>query len=158
MSQYVDPQKTWRVTLSPSSLTVPEGGEATYTVRLTSDPGKPVWVALDWGGDPDVGEGHADRGIPSLSEQQFKWLLPSNYASQNPDIYLDPDYTAAWNAGVAITVTAREDGDSENGTAWIANTVYYVPCAYLGNPSGCVDDPEDTGVTAWVAVTEQDNN
>ena len=158
VSQYIDPRRNWRVTVSPSSLTVPEGGEATYTVRLTSDPGKPVWVALDWYGDSDLGEGHADRGIPSLSEQQFKWLLPSNYASQNPDIYLDPEYTSPYNVGVAITVTAREDGDSENGTADIANTVYYVPCAYLGNPSGCVDDPEDTGITAWVAATERDND
>ena len=58
---------------------------------------------------------------------------------------------------MTITVTADEDADSENGTAWIDNTVYYVPCADLGNPSGCVDNPEDTGVTAWVAVTEQDN-
>ena len=158
VSQYIDPQKNWRVTVSPPSLTVPENGQATYTVRLTSDPGKPVWVVLDWYGDSDVGEGNPEEGIPSLSEQQFKWLLPSNYASQNPDIYLDPEYTSPYNVGVAITVTAREDGDSENGTVWIANTVYYVPCAYLGNPSGCVDDPEDTGITAWVAVTERDND
>ena len=158
VSQYIDPQKTWRVTLSPSSLTVDEGGEATYTVRLTSDPGKPVMLALDWYGDTDLGEGHPNRGIPSLSEQQFKWLLPSNYASQNPDIYLDPDYTAPYNVGVAITVTAREDDDSDNGTAEIGNTVFYVPCEWLGNPAGCVDDPEDTGVTAWITVTERDDD
>ena len=76
----------------PSSLTVDEGGEATYRVRLSSDPGQPVWVALWWEGDEDVGN--------PLSHQQFKWLLPSNYASANPNLYLDPEYTAAWNAGV----------------------------------------------------------
>ena len=158
VSQYIDPQKNWRVTLSPSSLTVPEGREATYWVTLTSDPGKPVMVALDWYGDPDVGNGHPAEGVPSLSEQQFKWLLPSNYASQNPDLYLDPEYTAAWNVGVTITVTADEDDDSENGTAEIGNTVFYVPCEWLGNPAGCVDDPEDTGVTVWLTVTERDKD
>lgn len=164
VGQYIDPQKNWRVTLSPSRLTVPEGGEATYRVRLTADPGQPVWVALDWSGDPDVGNGDPGQGVPSLSEQQFKWLLPSNYASRNPDIHLDPEYTAAWNAGVTITVTADEESqsvageDSDNGTAEIHNTVFYVPCADLGNPAGCVDDPEDAGVTAILTVTERDND
>ena len=158
VGQYINPQRNWRVTLSPSRLTVTEGGEATYRVKLTSDPGQPVWVALDWSGDESLGEGHPDRGIPSLSEQQFKWLLPSNYASRNPDIYLDPDYTAPWNTGVTITVTAREDGDSENGTAEIRHDVFYIPCAELGNPAGCVDDPEDTGVNAYLTVTEEDND
>ena len=150
VSQYIDPQRNWRVTVSPSSLTVPEGDEKTYRVTLTSDPRQPVMLLLWWDGDPDLGN--------TLSYQQFKWLLPSNYANQNPDIYLDPEWSGAWNVGVTITVTADEDTDSENGTAWIDNTVYYVPCADLGNPSGCVDNPEDTGVTAWVAVTEQDND
>ena len=157
VGQYIDPGRNWRVTLSPSRLTVPEDGQATYRVRLTSDPGQPVWVVLDWRGDDDLGEGHGDRGIPSLSEQQFKWLLPSNYASRNPEIYLDPDYTAPWNTGVTITVTASEDDDSENGTAEIRHEVLYVPCAELGNPAGCVDDPEDTGVIAYLTVTERDN-
>ena len=148
-SQYVNPQRTWRVSLSPSSLTVPEGGEATYRVRLTSDPGQPVMLSLWWDGDPDLGN--------NLPYQQFKWLLPTNYASRNPDIYLDPEFTSPWNTGVTITVAADDDADSENGTLEIDNTVYYVPCADLGNPAGCVDDPEDTGVTVWLTATERDN-
>ena len=149
VSQYVNPQRNWRVTLSPSRLTVPEGGEATYRVRLTADPGQPVMLALWWDGDPDLGN--------TLSYQQFKWLLPSNY--QNPDIYLDPDWTSPWNVGVPITVTADEDdADSENGTAAIHNTIYYVPCADLGYPAGCVDDPEDTGVNVCLTATERDND
>ena len=150
VGQFVDPQRTWRVTLSPSTLRVSEGGEATYRVRLTADPKQPVMVALDWDGDPYLGN--------TLSRQQFKWLLPSNYASRNPDIYLDPEYTSPWNVGVPITVTADENPDSDNGTAEIHNTVTYVPCAELGNPTGCVDDPDDTGVTASITVTEQDND
>ena len=158
VGQYINPQRNWRVELLPSRLAVKEDSEATYRVKLTSDPGQPVWVALDWYGDDDLGEGHPDRGIPSLSEQQFKWLLPTNYANRNPDIYLDPDYTAPWNTGVTITVTALEDGDSENGTAEIRHDVFYIPCAELGNPAGCVDDPDDTGVTAYLTVTEEDND
>ncbi len=151
VGQYINPQRTWRVELLPSRLAVKEGSEATYRVKLTSDPGQPVWVALDWSGDPDLGN--------TLSQQQFKWLLPSNYASRNPDIYLDPNYTAPWNTGVTITLSADEDdGDTENGTALIANTIFYIPCADLGNPAGCVDDPEDTGVTAYLTVTEEDND
>ena len=148
VSQYINPQRNWRVTVSPSSLTVPEGGERTYRVTLTSDPRQPVMLLLWWDGDPDLGN--------TLSYQQFKYLLPSNY--QNPDIYLDPEYSAAWNVGVTITVTADEDADSENGTALIDNIVFYVPCAELGNPAGCVDDPEDAGVSVWLTVTEQDND
>lgn len=65
----------------PSRLAVDEGGQATYRVRLTSDPGQPVMVALWWEGDTD-----------------------------------------------------------------------------LGNPRGCADDPEGTGVTAYITATERDND
>ena len=122
VAAYVDPQRTWRVTLSPSSLTVKEGGEATYRVRLSSDPGRPVMLALWWYGDRDIGN--------TLQMQQFKWLLPSNW--QDPDGIVDPEWSYAWNAGVPVTVTADEDDDSENGTTEIHNTIYYVPCGDLG--------------------------
>ena len=97
-------------------------------------------MALDWYGDPDLGNGHPDRGIPSLSEQQFKWLLPSNYASQNPDIYLDPEYTAAWNVGVTITVTADEDngldGHGERDGARSETPSSTCPANGWGTPPG----------------------
>ena len=148
VSQFVNPQRNWRVTLSPSRLTVDEGGEATYRVRLSSDPGRPVMLALWWDGDPDLGN--------TLPAQQFKWLLPSNW--QDPDGYVDPEWSYAWNTGVPITVSAGEDSDSENGTLEIHNEIYYVPCADLGNPDGCVDDPDDGGVIAFLTVTERDND
>ncbi len=59
---------------------------------------------------------------------------------------------------MTITATANEDDDSEHGIADIHNTIYYVPCADIGNPEGCEDDPEDTGVNAYLAVTEVDND
>ena len=99
LNQYVDPGRTWRVSLSPSSLTVNEGGEATYRVKLTSDPGRPVMVALWWDGDDDLGN--------TLAGQQFKWLLPSNW--QDPDGHVDPEWSYAWNVGVLITVTERDN-------------------------------------------------
>ena len=148
VSQYVDPSRNWRVTLSPSRLTVDEGGEATYRVKLTSDPGQPVMLALWWDGDPDLGN--------TLAGQQFKWLLPSNW--QDPDRHVDPEWSYPWNTGIPITVTADEDDDSENGTMEILNTIYYVLCADLGNPDGCEDDPDDGGVTAILTVTERDND
>ena len=148
VSQYIDPGRTWRVTLSPSRLTVDEGGEATYRVKLTSDPGWPVMVALWWDGDDDLGN--------TLAGQQFKWLLPSNY--EDPDGHVDPEWSDPWNVGVPITVTADEDADADNGTLEITNTIYYVLCADLGNPAGCVDDPEDGGTDAFLTVTERDND
>ena len=119
---YHAPRLVRRVTMSPSSLRVDEGSEATYRVTLTFDPGQPVMPALHWEGDTDLGS--TDN---ALSHQQFMWLLPSNYASWNPDIYVDPEWSAAWNTGVTITVTAAEEADSDNGTLEIHNTVYYVP-------------------------------
>ena len=69
-----------------------------------------------------------------------------------PNLTYQPPFL--WNVGVAITVTADDDADSENGTAGIHNTVYYELYADLSNPAGCVDDPDDTGVTAYITATE----
>ena len=95
-----------RVILSPSRLTVPEGGEATYRVKLSRAPTLPLWVIMHWDGDRDL-EGE-------LPFQQFKALLPSGYdtsraaAADCPDVPgYDWDTMAhAWNVGVPITVTA----------------------------------------------------
>ena len=49
----------------------------------------------------------------------------------------------------------REQDFLESGSVGI---YFYVPCADLGNPAGCIDDPEDTGVTVWLTVTERDSD
>ena len=52
----VDPQAAagGRVILSPARLTVREGGEATYRVRLSRNPATPLWLSLHWEGDEDL--------------------------------------------------------------------------------------------------------
>ena len=148
-----------RVILSPSRLTVPEGGEATYRVKLSRAPTQPLWVIMHWDGDRDL-EGE-------LPFQQFKALLPSGYdtsraaAAGCSDV---PGYdwdgmAYAWNVGVPITVMAAEDIDSENGRLTILHSIYTVPAECLGNPDGYALDPVyDDMFGIALEVTERDND
>ena len=147
-----------RVILSPSRLTVPEGGEATYRVKLSREPTLPLWVIMHWDGDRDL-EGE-------LPVQQFKALLPSGYDTSGlpgcPDVPgYDWDTMAyAWNVGVPITVTAREDDDQENGRLTILHSIYTVPAECLGIPEDDYErDPVyDDMFGIALEVTERDND
>ncbi len=114
----------WRVNL-PSRLTVAEGGEATYRVRLSRDPKLPVVVFLHWMGDEDLGG--------NLPTQQGQILIPRGYDLSNLTedcngyYHQDPARAYAWNVGVPIKVTAAEDDDSENGKLTIRHDVGTVP-------------------------------
>ncbi len=111
------------VTISPTTLTVPEGGTATYayTVVLTTDPGGMVTVTP--GIAPD---GH--------------------------DLTLTPDgaltFTAAnWNSAQTITVAATEDGDSVDDTATITHAVNGYGSVTADPVTVTVADNDDPGVT-----------
>ena len=149
-----------RVILSPSRLTVTEGGQATYRVRLSRSPTQPVWVILHWDGDEDLGG--------KLPFQQFQALLPSGYDTtaaagaschDHPSGYDWGGMGHAWNVGVPITVIAAEDDDSENGRMTIQHDLVTVPAECLGNPAGYAPDPvyhEMYGIA--LEVTERDND
>ena len=149
-----------RVILSPSRLTVPEGGQATYRVKLSRSPTQPVWVVMHWDGDEDLGG--------ELPFQQFKTLLPSGYDTSGigddpcPDDIPRYDWDTmayAWNVGIPITVMAAEDDDSENGRMTIQHSIYTVPAACLGNPEGYAYDPVyDDMFGIALEVTERDND
>ena len=118
-----------RVVLSPSRLTVTEGGEATYRVKLSRAPAMPLWVTLHWDGDDSLGG--------ELPFQQFKVLLPGGYDTSGlPEwcggVRLDWSEAAAWNAGVPITVAAAEDDDSESESLTILHSLDTVPHDCLG--------------------------
>ena len=83
------------VQVSPTTLTVPEGGDGTYTVVLTSQPTGPVTVTpLHGSGDTDV----TVSGALTFT-------------------------TADWNEAQTVTVSAGSDADAENDTATIGHTI-----------------------------------
>ncbi len=83
------------VTVTPTSLTVPEGGSATYTVVLTSRPTGEVTVTLSRTGSPDV------------------TVSPSPLT-----------FTAGtWSTAQTVTVSAAADTDAVNDTAVVTHAV-----------------------------------
>ncbi len=148
-----------RVILSPSRLTVPEGGEATYRVKLSTEPTLPLYVVMHWDGD-----GY-DNLAGELPVQQFKILLPRGYdTSGMPEwcsgIRLDWDEAYAWNVGVPITVVAAEDDDSDHDSLTIRHTIYTLSAECLNmDPDEWEADPvyDDMHGIA-LTVTERDND
>ncbi|MEV0716454.1 glycoside hydrolase family 6 protein [Asanoa sp. NPDC050611] len=79
---------------STGAVSVPEGGSATVTYRLSAAPTSSVAVSLAKTGDTNI----------TVSPTSFS-LTSSN-----------------WSTGVPVTVSASEDTDTTNGTATIAAT------------------------------------
>ncbi|MDG4765687.1 glycoside hydrolase family 48 protein [Solwaraspora sp. WMMD406] len=79
---------------TPSSVSVEEGGSATFNLRLSSAPTGNVPVSLAISGDSSI-----TRTPSSVT------LTPSN-----------------WNTGATVTVSAAEDSDTVSGTATITAT------------------------------------
>ncbi|GIF68926.1 hypothetical protein Ais01nite_69610 [Asanoa ishikariensis] len=79
---------------STGAVSVPEGGSATVTYRLSSAPTSSVAVSLAKSGDSDI----------TISPTSLT-LTSSN-----------------WSSGVPVTVSAAEDSDQTNGSATIAAT------------------------------------
>ena len=148
-----------RVILSPSRLTVTEGGEATYRVKLSTEPTLPLFVTMHWDGD-----GYENLGV-ELPVQQFKILLPSGYDTSGlPEwcsgIRLDWDEAYAWNVGVPITVVAAEDDDSDHESLTIQHTIYTLSAECLGmtEDEWAADPVYDGMYGIALTVTERDND
>ena len=85
------------VAVTPTALTVDEGGSTAYTVVLESEPTETVTVSVTGDGD---GDGDVTVGSASLT------------------------FTASdWDVAQTVTVSAGEDGDAANGTATIVHGV-----------------------------------
>jgi len=82
--------------VSPTSVTVPEGGTSTYSVRLSSAPAANVTVAST------VGTGDADVTVSGGGSLTF---TPANFATPQ-----------------TVTVAAAEDADTVNGSRTIGVT------------------------------------
>ena len=156
------PASSGRVIVEPSSLTVDEGGQASYRVKIKDNPTQPLVVYLWWEGDDDL--------TGDLPWQQGRVLLPSNYPEpEEGSIY--HGFAFRWNRGVEITVWAAEDEDVDNGTAVISHDVANAPQALVDelvehiqytNPNWQPNWRHDTrydGITGpSVKVTERDND
>ena len=84
------------VAVSPTALPVPEGGDATYTVVLASQPTGPVTVT------------------PSLA------------AGSSPDVTVSGPLTftaANWDSAQTVTVSAAQDDDADNDMATVEHQV-----------------------------------
>ena len=101
------------VVLSPTSLTVPEGGSATYTVALASEPTADVTVTIT---------GHAGTDLTLTPTTAMMTFTPSTWnTAQTVMLSAAPDSDAN-NDSVTLTHTAS-DGGYTGVTAALAVTV-----------------------------------
>ena len=111
------------VTLSTTSLTVPEGGAATYTVVLNTAPSYAVTIAMgkQSGGDADL------------------TVSPASLSFS----------TSNWNTARTVTVTAKQDSDTADGIATITHTATSTDSSYSGITIASVTatEDDDLGVT-----------
>ena len=151
-----------RVILSPSRLTVPEGGEVTYRVKLSTEPTLPIVVFMHWNLS-----GTEDEALGSqLPFQQGQVLLPSGYDTSGMSEnchgynYQDQGMTYAWNVGVPITVVAPEDDEPGNGRLTILHDLVTVSAECLGmTDAEWSPDPVYDGMFGLaLEVTERDND
>ena len=91
------------ITLSKSNLTVPEGGEAGYTVKLAAQPLANVTVRVARKTGPE------DRS------------LTVKRRTKTPGRTLTFT-TSNWNTGQTVKIRAAEDDDGDNGTAKFVHT------------------------------------
>ena len=88
--------ETAGIVLSPATLTVAEGSEASYTVRLATEPASTVTVAV-------TGTSGTDLTLaPASASLTFT--------------------TATWNTAQTVTVTAAQDDDADNDEATLTHT------------------------------------
>ena len=120
------------ITVSTTALTVTEGGTATYTVVLDSEPLDAVTVTPS----------SADTGAATVS------------TANGADTLV---FTAAdWSKAQTVTVTGAEDADSDDETVAVSHTVSGAGSGYQGVPVADVsvtvtDSPPAQALTAHVA-------
>ena len=118
------------VTLSVSTLEIPEGESRTYTVRLDTQPTGAVRIEIQSQGDADI------------------TVRPAR-------LTIAP---GAWNRAQTVTVSVREDPDLLNGTARVSHIASSTDPAYSGPMAGELlvteidNDDETPGVTLSVSA------
>ena len=112
------------VLITPTALTVPEGGSKTYTVKLTSQPMADVTVGISTLGSTDVTHNDADNSLTFT--------------------------TTNWATSQTITVSAAQDDDHLDDEATISHSVTSTgdySGIIVGSVAVTVTDDEEVPVT-----------
>ena len=124
-----DDNDTIGVIISPTTLSVPEGGSATYTVRLGTKPSNDVTVEAT-----EDQRNDADLTVSSDTDTDIK-IDSVTLAFTNSN----------WNTEQTVTVTAAEDADEVDGVAIFSHT------------TASFDEFYDSIAVYPVTATEADN-
>ncbi len=116
------------VTVSETALMVPEGGSATYTLVLDTQPTNDVTITV----------------APSFGDDENLTASPETLIFTN----------STWSMQQTVTVLAAEDDDSEAGTALFTHTVAGPGTAYDGLQAPGVTATEIDNDPAGVMVSE----
>ena len=120
------------VTLSKTSLTVAEGGSATYTVALDTAPSANVTIAV------------ANRG--QSADDSDLTVSPSSLT------FTSTNYSSAQT----VTVSAAQDADDADGAAVLTHTATSTDASYGGIAIANVTATEDDDETPGAAPTSAD--
>ena len=120
--------------VDPTSLTVAEGGSATYTVRLATQPSATVTVAITGHAGTDL-----TLGATSLT--------------------FNPSGSSLWSTAQTVTVSAGEDDDTSNDAATLVHTASGGD--YAGETANVAvtvtDDDDGTPETRTVSLSASPN-
>ena len=151
LSVDLKPSASGSISVSTTSLTVNEGGSASYTVRPSSNPPGPVMLNL---------------GTPGMTGQQIdEWLhrvafTPSGWEKPEGCKALDGYTIQAWNQAVRVELTiANDDETTGDEVGLFTHSVFPAPaeCWADGTDwSGSAYDPSRRGPD--VLVTRKDND
>ena len=129
----VTDDETAGVTVSETTLTVAEGGSATYTVVLDAQPASDVVIGVTKTGSSDV---TLDTDTGTSGNQTTLTFTPAN-----------------WDTAQTVTVSAAQDADAVNDAASIAHAVDAArsadeyDAATIGSVAVTVTDDDDAGAT-----------
>ena len=113
------------VTVTPTSLTIPEGGGLAYRVMLTSRPSHDVTVTVTHSGDPDIG----------IDNRELT--------------FTDSD----WETAQTVTVSAAQDDDARDDVATLSHSVASADADYNGIGVSDVEVAVTDDETAGVSIT-----
>ncbi len=119
-------------TVSPATLRIPEGGSATYTVRLDAQPTSDVVITVS----SDNSDVTADTDAATSGNQTTLTFTPSN-----------------WDTAKTVRVSAAQDADAVNDAASITHAVVDASsaneydAATIAGVAVTVTDDDDAGVS-----------
>ena len=148
------PERSEQVRVSPTNITVTEGGTFTFTVSLNRQPPLPVGLGIYPRGS------EADELLWEAYQYLDKVLIPNGWS--HPDGYDWSDRAHSWSGGVPVSITIPEDDDADDEVMIIDVEVSAVSVFELGawedewnakweiDPDRpCPGDPASTCPTEW---------